>query len=125
MDKKPRTIEAYIKAYNRFDVNGMIKNLHQEIRFENISNGAITLATDGIEEFRKQAERAKDLFNQRGQKITSLQVDNDKAEVEIDYQGVLAKDLPNGLKAGEIINLKGKSIFYFDNDKIIKIKDIS
>lgn len=36
---------------------------------------------------------------------------DDKVEVGVDYIGTLATDLPDGLKAGEKLKLKGKSIF--------------
>jgi hypothetical protein len=50
-----------------------------------------------------------------------MQFDNDKALMVIADQGVLAKDLPEGLKSGEMLPLKGTSMFYFDNEKIIGI----
>jgi len=34
-------------------------------------------------------------------------------------------DLPNGLKKGESLELKGQSIFHFKEQEIIKIQDIS
>jgi hypothetical protein len=54
-----------------------------------------------------------------------LHFDENKAEVEISYTGILAIDLPNGLKSGSKIELRGQSIFTFQDDKIIKIEDIS
>lgn len=44
---------------------------------------------------------------------------------EIDYSATLATDLPNGLKKGHKIELKGKSIFKFLDNKIIELIDIS
>ncbi|WP_257791729.1 hypothetical protein [Pontibacter actiniarum] len=31
---KQQVIENYIRAYNAFDVEGMVKDLHQEVVFE-------------------------------------------------------------------------------------------
>lgn len=45
--------------------------------------------------------------------------------IGIDYEGVLAADLPNGMKAGEILRLNGKSEFTFRDEKIYRITDIS
>ena len=50
---------------------------------------------------------------------------SDETEIEIDYYAVLGMDFPNGLKRGDELKLKGKSIFKFLNDKIIKLTDIS
>lgn len=35
----------------------------------------------------------------------------------IDYSGILAVDLSNDLKIGDIIELKGNSVFRFKDDK--------
>ncbi len=118
-------IENYIKAYNSFDIDKMLSDMHVDIKFENISNSEINLTTNGIAELRNQAEQAKQLFKERKQKISEIRFNNDQVEVAIDYSGTLAVDFPNGLKAGDRIELKGKSIFKFENSKIIELKDIS
>ena len=103
----------------------MLTNLHENIVFKNISNGEVNLSTTGISAFQTQAEQAKNLFSKREQKITEIRFEDDSAQVEIDYYGVFAVDLPNGLKAGDKIELKGKSIFRFTDEKILEITDIS
>ena len=118
-------IENYIHSYNSFDIKSMLKDLHKDIKFENISNGQINLATNGIEEFKNQAENAKDYFKEREQKIVDFQYKGDIIEVTIEYIGIAAKDLPNGLKSGDTLKLNGKSIFRFKDDKIISIQDNS
>lgn len=118
-------IEQYITAYNKFDVAGMMHNLHKDIYFENISNGETTVSLQGTEEFRQQAEQVKSFFRSREQKITNLQIDGDTATVAIEYTGVLNINLPNGMNAGDTMSLKGKSTFVFQDNKIIHIKDES
>jgi hypothetical protein len=128
MDKYQRqqkSIENYISAYNNFDVEGMLRDLHPEIRFKNISNGETNLSLKGIKAFQQQAEQALSLFSQRKQQIQHITFHQETVEVGIAYQGILASDLPNGMKAGDKIELIGKSIFRFQNDKIIEIQDIS
>lgn len=121
-----KIIENYVKAYNRFDVDNMLADMDDHVKFENISNGVVNLTTNGITELRKQAEQAKQFFKEREQSITNFSfVDHDVVEISIDYKGVMAKDFPNGLKAGDTIELKGKSIFKFKDHKIIDLKDIS
>lgn len=100
-------IENYIKSYNDFDIVGMTKNLSKDIVFENVSNGNVELRTDGITEFKKQAESAKQYFTKRKQTIEFWEFKTSKVSVEIDYKATLAIDLSNGLKAGEILELKG------------------
>jgi hypothetical protein len=118
-------IEIYIKSYNNFDVAGMLSNMHEDVVFENISDGKVDLSTQGINALREQAEQAKSYFSQREQRITSIRFNNDLVEIDLDYNAILAIDLPNGLRAGDKLELKGKSIFKFIDDKIIELKDIT
>lgn len=118
-------IQNYVKAYNNFDVLGMIKNLHEDVIFKNISNEEVNLTTNGKLAFEGQALQAKQYFKTRQQTITNLVFNNEIAELSINYQGTIAFDLPNGLKENDKIELQGKSIFRFTDDKIIEITDIS
>lgn len=120
-----QTIEAYINAYNAFDVAGMLATLHPSVQFKNVVNGKVTLATQGMEAFRAQAEQATGFFRQRTQTVTDLRITGQEAEAAIDYRGVLAVDLPNGLKAGDTLALRGKSIFRFHDNLISSLDDIS
>ena len=118
-------IENYILAYNNFNVDEMLRDVHEDLTFQNIANAEITLRTQGIEEFKNQAEITKALFQEREQKIGAMKFDGDVVEVEINYTGLLAKKLSPGLKAGEVIHLQGKSVFVFKGDKILSITDLS
>lgn len=118
-------IEQYIKAYNAFDTEAMVANLHEAIEFKNISNGEVNMHTKGIEAFRQQAEQVRQFFQTREQRLTNLSFDTDTVTVEINYHAVLAMDLPNGMKKDDELKLKGKSIFRFKDHKIIAITDIS
>ncbi|MGG4103116.1 nuclear transport factor 2 family protein [Paenibacillus lautus] len=118
-------IEDYVKFYNSFDVEGMMALLHGDIEFRNISNDSMDMETKGIEKFREIAEQSKSLFTYRCQTIVGYSFEDDKAQVEIDYEGILAKDLPNGMKAGDKIHMKGKSVFAFRDEKVAVIEDYS
>ena len=118
-------IEEYIDAYNNFDINKMLLNVHEDIKFVNVSNGETTLTTNGIAELKIQADQAKQYFITRKQKIINIVFKGDQVDIDIHFYGKLAKDLPNGIKSGDDIELKGKSIFRFMNNKIIEIQDIS
>jgi ketosteroid isomerase-like protein len=123
-DKKS-LIERYIRAYNSFDVDGMVALLHPECSFQNISGGQINASAAGISQFRELAEKSKSLFSSRNQTITSYQSKAEIVTVDIDYEGVLRADLPNRLKAGEKIRLKGKSVFKFRDGLIYQLTDYS
>jgi hypothetical protein len=124
-EQQKTVIENYIKSYNEFYSTGMTRDLTNDVVFENVSNGKVDLRTEGIEEFAKQAESSKQFFKQRKQTIESWEFNDSKVVITIAYKAVLAVDLPNGLKAGDTLELKGKSEFEFENQKIKKIIDIS
>lgn len=116
---------AYIEAYNRFDVGGMLAPLHEAVVFRNISDGTVTLTTVGKEQFRQQAEQATSYFSQREQRIIDWKVRDNEVEVAIEYSAIAAIDFPNGLKAGDALQLQGASIFMFQDGAISSITDIS
>lgn len=125
IESQKKMIENYVNAYNRFDIDGMMFDLDIDVIFENISNGVINLKTIGLEEFREQAEKAKTYFTVRKQSIQSWQHEGSTVTVNINYQAILTSDMPNGLKKGETIQINGKSVFEFENEKIKRIRDIS
>ncbi|WP_128546143.1 nuclear transport factor 2 family protein [Larkinella soli] len=118
-------IETYIQAYNDRDVDRMVSTLHPRIEFKNSSGGVVTLSLQGLDAFRAQAEEAVRYFRQRRQTVTDLRIDGRQAEALIDYRAVLAVDLPNGLKAGDTLEVQGKTVFRFQDHRIVSIEDIS
>ncbi len=123
--QQKQIVESYVKAYNAFDIDSMLENMDESIKFENISDGKSNLTLNGIDAFRDLALEAQEMFKQRKQEITSFSFDNNNVEIAVDYFGILSIDLPNGLKAGSNIELKGKSVFKFRDDKIVALTDIS
>jgi ketosteroid isomerase-like protein len=121
--EEQQLVEAYIAAYNRFDVDGMLVVLHPDIRFTNYTDGVVTLETQGLAAFRVAAEQAKVAFASRRQTITEYRHEGDAVDVRVAYVGVLAHDLPNGWKAGEEIRLQGRSRFTFADGRIHTLAD--
>lgn len=62
-----KIIESHIDSYNRLDTAGMLLNADPEIIFENVSNGKVTLRTNGIDELKKYTEESKGYFIERRQ----------------------------------------------------------
>ena len=124
-DEKRALIERYIDAYNTFDMEGMLALIHPDVEFRNVAGGEVNAAASGKEEFRRLAEQSAGLFASRKQTVTRFEAKDDRAFIEVDYAGVLAADLPNGMKKGETLRLKGRSEFGFCDGKICEITDIS
>ena len=116
-------VKNYISAYNTFDIDGMLRDLDDEIYFENVYKGQVNLQTRGIAEFKTQAEKAKKLFKQREQKIIDIKFEDNTAQVRIDFTGILSDDPANGSQAGASLNMSGDSVFVFEDGKIIQITD--
>lgn len=123
--EKEQLINRYVVAYNSFDIDGMLKLLSSDIRFENYSGGQLTDTTNGKDEFRELADKSKSLFSEREQRITKLTINQDSAIADIAYRGTLAVDIPDGPSAGTVLDLQGQSEFSFTAGKISKIVDRS
>jgi ketosteroid isomerase-like protein len=118
-DDKRSLIKRYLDAYNSFDIDGMMSVIHSDIEFKNVSGGEVNATASGSNELRKLAEQSKELFSSRKQTMTSFRTEDDMAFIDVTYEGVLASDLPNGMKAGETLRLNGRSEFTFLDGKII------
>ena len=128
MDEKHQRreiIKDYIKSYNENNIEGMLTHLHQDIVFENYSDGVLSHRTEGKEAFKEKTESAKACFESREQKLEVWNFSDDEVKVNISYNTVLATDLPNGMKKGDTLQLQGVSKFYFRDGKIAKIVDES
>lgn len=124
-EAQQQIISQYIDAYNSFNVPGMLRDLHPDIKFENVSNGEVTLTTTGIDALKSQAEAATAYFSSRRQTVTSWQFEKNIVRVEIAYAAILAQDFPNGMKLGDRLDLTGQSEFEFSGEKIVRITDRS
>lgn len=122
---KIEVVKKFIEAYNSLDVEKMITFLHPQIEFRNISNGEENTRTNGIKEFKDLANKTLDLFKEREQRIISYTEDKDTINVEISYHAIFGKDLPNGIKSGDSIDLNGKSKYVFKDGLIILLIDES
>ena len=122
---KKNLIERFVRAYNSFDVDGMMALMHPECSFQNISGSEVTASATGVRQFRELADKAKALFSSRSQTITAYEDDAETVTLSVDYEGVLRVDLPNGLKAGQTLKLKGQSVFRFRDGLIYELIDYS
>ena len=122
---KQEIVEKYVRAYNGFRLDDMAECLTEQCIFENVSNFGNSITTVGKEEFRKLAEQSKDIFKTRKQVVKNWIISETHIAIEIDYLAELAVDLPNGLKAGQELKLRGVSIFQFEGSKICRLADYS
>lgn len=118
-------VDHYIDAYNRKDIDDMLRDVHPQVAFENISAGAVNASTNGVAELKALALQSLPLFSERCQKITSFEIMGSVALAGIAFRAVVAADLPNGLKKGQVLEISGRSEFEFRDGAILRITDIS
>lgn len=116
-------IGAYIDAYNRFDVEGMVVTLTDDVRFEHHVADQLAVATDGKADFEKLARVGAALFASRKQTLVDLRDDGDTVVATIDFHGEIAEDIPDGPGAGTIIEMQGTSEFVFRDNRIARVID--
>lgn len=116
-------IHAYVDAYNRFDVEGMLVTLTDDVRFEHHSDGELSVATDGKADFEKLARVGAALFASRTQTLGEWREEDETIVVTVDFHGEIAEDIPDGPGAGTIIEMSGVSEFTFVDRKIAKVID--
>ena len=119
------TIRRYITAYNERDIDGMLANVTEDVVFENISNTGQSMRLDGKEMMRQVADVSGNAFSYRRQRLINLVSGAGKAAAEIEFEGRAAVDLPNGVKAGQTVKVRGASFFEFRGPLLCRIADYS
>jgi steroid delta-isomerase-like uncharacterized protein len=122
-DGNRELVERYLRRYNAKDVEAMVALFAEDAVFESVSNATGVMRTEGREELRRLASMSVEFFQQRRQTPVAWVVDGTNVAVEIEYWCRLAKDLPNGHKAGQEMTLRGASFFTVRNGEIVKLVD--
>ncbi len=125
MKRQEELISLYHKGYNTFNMKKMLSPLHSKIVFENYDKGNLTLKLEGIKSFKKQAQKGFEMFSKRKQEILSIEHQEGRSEALINYSATLKVDVGEQMKKGQVMNVSGRSIFTFQDDRIIKIEDYS
>ncbi len=124
-DRAQTLIEQFLDAYNRFEIDGMMELVDPDIEFRNVSGGDVDTAAIGQEEFRELAEQSAFMFSSRTQTPTNFQTQDETVSVDIEFAGILATDIPGGMKTGEELLVSGRSEYVFRDDKIYRLTDYS
>ncbi|MEM8615762.1 MAG: nuclear transport factor 2 family protein [Pseudomonadota bacterium] len=118
-------ITRYIASYNDRDIEGMLDCVTEDVIFENISNTGQSMRLEGRERMGEVAELSGNAFSFRRQRLVNLVIGTGKAAAEIEFEGKAAVDLPNGVRAGETVRIKGSSFFEFRGRLLSRIADYS
>jgi ketosteroid isomerase-like protein len=119
------TIRRYIASYNDRDIDAMLACVTDDVVFENISNAGQSMRLDGKAMMRQVAEVSGNAFSYRRQRLINIVTGSGKAAAEIEFEGRAAVDLPNGVRAGETVRVRGASFFEFRGALLCRIADYS
>ena len=118
-------IARYIASYNARGIDGMIGCVTDDVVFENISNTGQSMRLDGKDMMRQVADLSGNAFSYRRQRLVNVVTGAGKAAAEIEFEGKAAVDLPNGIRAGETVKIRGASFFEFRGNLLCRIADYS
>ena len=118
-------IARYIASYNARDIDGMIACVTDDVVFENISNSGQSMRLDGKDMMRQVADLSGNAFSYHRQRLVNVVTGAGKAAAEIEFEGKAAVDLPNGVRAGETVKIRGASFFEFRGNLLCRIADYS
>jgi hypothetical protein len=116
-------IESYINDYNRKDIDAMLVHFADDVIFESVSNTSGVIKVNNKKELSELAFMSVEYFSERRQSVLSWVIDAEQIAIEINYWCKIAKDLPNGKKAGEEMTLRGASFFTFKEGLITRLVD--
>jgi len=119
------TIRRYCASYNDRDLEAMLACVTDDVVFENISNAGQSMRLDGKAMMRQVAEVSGNAFSYRRQRLINIVTGTGKAAAEIEFEGRAAVDLPNGVRAGETVRVRGASFFEFRGALLCRIADYS
>lgn len=118
-------INRYIQSYNDRDIEGMLDCVTEDVIFENISNASQSMRLEGRDQMGEVARLSGHAFSYRRQRMINLIIGEGKASAEIEFEGKAAVDLPNGVRAGETVKIRGASFFEFRGRLLSRIADYS
>ena len=116
-------INRYIQSYNDRDIEGMLDCVTEDVVFENISNASQSMRLEGRDQMGEVARLSGNAFSYRRQRLISIVIGEGKAAAEIEFEGKAAVDLPNGVRAGETVKIRGASFFEFRGRLLSRIAD--
>lgn len=123
--KLPYAVEAYIDAYNAMDVEGMLAYVTDDVVFKNYAGDKLTAEASDKAGFEELARLGVSAFKERKLTIKKAFTMGDTTVLTIQYDAVVAHDMPNGWKAGQTLDFRGASEFQLREGKIVRITDQS
>lgn len=125
MSVADQIVSKYIACYNSRDIDGMLECVTEDVIFENISNTGQSMRLEGKPAMGEIARLSGNAFSYRRQKVLNFVESGNRASAEVSFEAKAAVDLPNGARAGDMVNLRGASFFELRDGLLSRIADYS
>lgn len=119
----PGIVREYLDASLAKDAGRLAACFADDIHFEHHSNTGGTVTARGLAAVRGLVNDSARAIRATRQGVRDVVVAGNRVAVEIDFEGIAAADLPNGLKAGDTLRLRGVSFFTLRDGKIAALRD--
>lgn len=123
-EEKRTIIEAYVHAFNAFDVEGMVAYLHPDARCITIVDGVVTCSVEGIDYVRSHELAESARCSSRKKTVMECYERGEQVVLELSYSCVLAADQAGGLKSGDTVTLEGIAEVTFIDEKVSEVAEI-
>ncbi len=118
-------IISYFCAYNQLDIDGMLDALDPGVVFKHVCDGDVCAEVRGHAAFRALVACSRETFSARRLNLNSFAIGVTRATIGVSFQGTLAKHVPNGGLAGQLIQSRGWTELTFRDNRIACIVDVS
>ena len=103
----------------------MLDCLTDDVVFQNISKGKVSLNIKSKRKFESFAKMGVQAFTSRQQTVVEAVTRGNTIIAKIHYEAIVANNLPNGWRAGQVLKFPGVSTFVIEGEKLAKIVDES
>lgn len=121
--QKEALITKYINAYNKKDIDEMLKLVTWDVVFLSVSGDKVNVEIYGKSSFKELMKNSMGLFRKRNMIIKSITFADGKVIVETRLEAVFAANLENGIKKGDKLKVDGYSEFEFRYNLISNIAE--
>ncbi|PLX71445.1 MAG: hypothetical protein C0602_01145 [Denitrovibrio sp.] len=111
--QKESIVIKYINAYNKKDIDEMLKYVTWDVAFSSMSEDKVNVEIFGKSNFQELMKSTQSLFRKRELIIKSIKFIEGKIWIDTRLEAVFATNLPNGIKKGDELKVDSSYEFTF------------
>lgn len=122
--EKRAVIEWYMHAFNAYDIDGMLDQLHSDAHCLTIVDGTVTGGGEGAGPLRTYFAQESSLCSSRKKTVMEFYMRDEVVVLEISYSCVLAGNHPGGWQPGDTLIMEGVAEIRFAENKIVHLTEM-